>query len=403
VGLISAVTAQLGAVIHRKFLEEQLRQSQKMEAIGRLAGGVAHDFNNLLTVIIGHAFLLREEVGEGSVSSESAEEILESAHRAAALTRQLLAFSRREVVQPQVLNLNDVVSGMDRMLRRIVGEDIELLTSMDTPLDRVKADATQMEQVILNLVVNARDAMPDGGHVTIQTGNTTELLDAVAAERNGVAAGNYVLLKVSDTGHGMDAETLRHIFEPFFTTKEVGQGTGLGLSTVYGIIRQAGGAIAVTSEPGSGTVFKIYLPRTEELPEPGQPATGAHKPGGAHTILLVEDEPGVRRMVRQALRRQGYNVLEAGSAAEALQLCQRHRNSIHLLVTDVVMPHMSGRQLAQQVRSLLPRMRTLFISGYAHEVVENQKEFDAEDAFIAKPFTPEVFVGKIREVLQRAR
>ena len=187
----------------------------------------------------------------------------------------------------------------------------------------------------------------------------------------GVPAGSYVLLKVSDTGHGMDAETLRHIFEPFFTTKEMGQGTGLGLSTVYGIIRQAGGAISVSSEPGSGTVFKIYLPRTEELPEPGQPAAADHKPGGAHTILLVEDEPGVRRMVRQALRRQGYTVLEAGSAAEALQLCQRHRNSIHLLVTDVVMPHMSGRQLAQQVRSLLPRMRTLFISGYAHEVVEN--------------------------------
>jgi two-component system cell cycle sensor histidine kinase/response regulator CckA len=401
VGLISAVTAQLGAVIHRKFLEEQLRQSQKMEAIGRLAGGVAHDFNNLLTVIIGHAFLLREEVADGSLSSESAEEILESAHRAAALTRQLLAFSRREVVQPQVLNLNDVVSGMDRMLRRIVGEDIELLTSMDTPLDRVKADSTQMEQVILNLVVNARDAMPEGGRLTIQTSNTVELLDAVAAERNGVRAGNYVLLKVSDTGHGMDAETMRHIFEPFFTTKEVGQGTGLGLSTVYGIIHQAGGAISVSSEPGSGTAFQIYLPRTEELAEHGQPAADAPKAGGEHTILLVEDEPGVRRMVRQALRRQGYNVLEAASAAEALQLCQRHRNSIHLLVTDVVMPHMSGRQLAQQVRSLLPQLRTLFISGYAHEASENQVEFGTEDAFIAKPFTPEVFVGKIREVLQK--
>jgi CheY-like chemotaxis protein len=199
----------------------------------------------------------------------------------------------------------------------------------------------------------------------------------------------------------MDAETLRHVFEPFFTTKEVGQGTGLGLSTVYGIIRQAGGAISVSSEPGSGAVFKIYLPKTEELPEPAPPAGGAYKPDGAHTILLVEDEPGVRRMVRQALRRQGYTVLEAASAAEALQLCQRHRNSIHLLVTDVVMPDMSGRQLAQQVRSLLPRARTLFISGYAHEVIENQKEFDAQDAFIAKPFTPEVFVGKIREVLQR--
>jgi two-component system cell cycle sensor histidine kinase/response regulator CckA len=401
VGLISAVTAQLGAVIHRKFLEEQLRQSQKMEAIGRLAGGVAHDFNNLLTVIIGHAFLLREEVAEGSLASESAEEILESAHRAAALTRQLLAFSRREVVQPQVLNLNDVVSGMDRMLRRIVGEDIELLSSMDTPLARVKADSTQMEQVILNLVVNARDAMPEGGRLTIQTSNTAELLDAVAAERIGVPAGNYVLLKVSDTGHGMDAETLRHIFEPFFTTKEVGQGTGLGLSTVYGIIRQAGGAISVFSELGAGTVFKIYLPKTDEVPESGQPVTPAREPGGNHTILLVEDEPGVRRMVRQALRRHGYNVLEAASAAEALQLCQRHCNSIHLLVTDVVMPHMSGRQLAQQVRSLLPRMRTLFISGYAHEVIENQMDLGAEDAFIAKPFTPEVFVGKIREVLQK--
>ncbi len=391
----------MGDVTERRKLEEQFRQAQKMEAVGRLAGGIAHDFNNLLTIITGYSQLLLERLKSDDAQCGPVNEIKHAADRAAALTRQLLAFSRRQVLAPQVLDLNHVVANMDKMLRRLIGEDIELVTVCKEGLGRVKADPGQLEQVIMNLAVNSRDAMPRGGKLTIETANV-ELGEAYVRNHAAVNPGRYVMLAVSDTGHGMDAETQARIFEPFFTTKEQGKGTGLGLATVYGIVKQSGGNIWVYSEPGRGATFKIYFPRAEEVAkfvEP--PPTRDSAPRGSETILLVEDEDAVRSLVRALLEPNGYKVLEARQAVEALSICERHKEPIHLLLTDVVMPTMSGRVLAARLAPVRPEMKVLFMSGYTDGAIVNHGVLEAGTAFLQKPFTPDSLGRKVREVLDQ--
>ncbi|HXZ29501.1 MAG TPA: PAS domain S-box protein [Terriglobales bacterium] len=383
----------------RRALEEQLRQALKMEAVGRLAGGVAHDFNNLLTVIKGHAELLLDSLDRRDPLRTEVEEMQKAAERAAALTRQLLAFSRQQVLAPQVLDLNTVVCNVDRLLRRLLGEDIELHALLADGLGRVRADPGQIEQVILNLAVNARDAMPRGGKLTVETGNVA-LDETYARERVEVKPGDYVLLAVSDTGTGMSPETCSHIFEPFFTTKDPAKGTGLGLSTVYGIVKQSDGHISVYSEPGMGTTLRIYLPRVEETQaaasaEPAAAATDT----GDETILLVEDEDGVRGLVRQVLKRKGYSVLEARDGGEALLTCEHFHEPIHLLLTDVVLAHMSGRELAERLSVLRPEMKVLYMSGYTDDAIVQHGVLTQETAFLQKPFTTEALARKVREVL----
>jgi PAS domain S-box-containing protein len=389
-----------------KALEQQVHQSQKMEAVGRLAGGVAHDFNNLLTVISGHVDLLRSRLeesrsrpGEVDLVGQDLDQIGRAAQRAAALTRQLLAFSRKQVLRPQVLDLNAVVLDLEKMLRRLIGEDVELASHLAPDLGRAKADPGQMEQVIMNLAVNARDAMPEGGRLTIETVNV-ELDEAYARRHVAVQPGRYVRLAVSDTGCGMDAATRSHLFEPFFTTKEQGKGTGLGLSTVYGIVKQSGGNIWVYSEPGGGTTFKIYLPRVDE---PLEPLAPARKPlesvRGSETILLVEDEDPVRELARRVLENSGYTVLAAANGVEALKVAGEHAGVIHLMVSDVVMPEMSGRELARRAAVLRPDMKVLYSSGYSDKAVFQHGVLAPGAAFIEKPFTPEGLVRKVREVL----
>jgi nitrogen-specific signal transduction histidine kinase/ActR/RegA family two-component response regulator len=383
----------------RKDLEEQLRQSQKMEAIGRLAGGIAHDFNNLLTAISGYCELLLMGLGTGDPLRRICDEITKAADRAAALTRHLLAFSRKQVLQPKVLDLNAVVSAIDPMLRRLIGEDLELTILSAPTLGRVKADRVQIEQVLVNLAVNARDAMPRGGKLIIETADV-ELDEAYVRRLVDVRAGSYVLLAVSDTGSGMDAETLAHIFEPFFTTKEPGKGTGLGLSTVYGIVKQSGGYIFVYSELNRGTTFKIYLPRVEEeVPLPDQNAVPAIPTEGWETVLLVEDEQPVRALVREILQRNGYAVLEAGHGREALQISDRYPGPIHLMVTDVVMPGISGCELAEHLASRRPDTKVLYVSGYTDNALLNHDMTDPTIAFLQKPFTTYALARKVREVL----
>ncbi len=388
-------------ITERKQLEEQLRQSQKMEAVGQLAGGVAHDFNNLLTVIRGYSDLLLEELpADGERQRRAATMIQESADRAASLTRQLLAFSRRQVLEPKVLEVNDVVLGMDKMLRRLIGEHIELRTVRKSGLGRVMVDPGQIEQVILNLAVNARDAMPDGGKLTIETANV-ELDETYAQRHVAVHPGRYVMLAVSDTGCGMDAATQARIFEPFFTTKAPGKGTGLGLSTVYGIVKQSGGNIWVYSEPGQGTTFKVYLPRVEEAPE----ARPAERPRpvaarGSETVLLVEDEAPLRTLIHQTLERHGYRLLEAQDATDALRIAEQHREPIDLLLSDVVMPQMGGRALAELVTPLHPETRVLYISGYTDDAIVHHGVLDPGVAFLQKPFSAADLTRKIREVLE---
>jgi PAS domain S-box-containing protein len=382
--------------------EDQLRQVQKMEAIGRLAGGVAHDFNNLLTVVMGHSEMLLDAVPEGSPARGEVEEIRKAAQRAAALTRQLLAFGRRQVLRPQVIDLNAVVADMESLLRRVIGEDVEMTgRAAPGPLS-TRADRGQVEQVILNLAVNARDAMPGGGRLLIETA-PVELDAAYAARHVGVKPGAYVMLAVTDTGVGMDAETRARVFEPFFTTKEMGKGTGLGLATVYGIVKQSGGNIWVYSEPGRGTTFKVYLPRVEAgagLPEPpAVPRAAAAAASG--TILLVEDEPAVRLLVRQILEKTGYAVLEAPHAEGALELCRSHPGPIDLLVTDVVMPRMGGRELARLVEEVRPDARILFMSGYTETAVVQHGLLAPGTAFIQKPFSTEELLGRVRALVQR--
>jgi nitrogen-specific signal transduction histidine kinase len=387
----------------RRSLEEQIRQAQKMEAVGRLAGGVAHDFNNLLTAISGYSDFLLRRLGPQHPLRKDAEEIQRAAARAASLTRQLLAFSRRQVLEPKVIDLNLVVTDMEKMLRRLIGEHIELATSLDPALGRVRADRGQIEQVLLNLAVNARDAMPGGGRVTIETRNV-DLDAAYARDHVGIEPGAYVLLCVSDTGVGMDDETRLHIFEPFFTTKAGGSGTGLGLSTVYGIVRQSGGSIEVASEPGRGAAFKVYLPRVEgtaaplAAPKPAGPDLAA----GTGTVLVVEDEEIVRSLARRILETAGYRVLEAADPHTALEICDRFAGPIDLLLTDIVMPKMSGRVLAERVAERRPEVRTLFMSAYAEAAVA--REAGGEDlAWIEKPFTVDMLTRKVQEVLALAK
>jgi signal transduction histidine kinase/ActR/RegA family two-component response regulator len=401
---------ELTYIIHRvEDVTEVLRlqdlgneqQSQKMEALGRLAGGVAHDFNNLLGVIAGYGELLGKQLHDHPRLSKYCSDILKATERAATLTRQLLAFGRKQVLQPQVLDLNAVVAEVEKMLRRLIGEDILLVTLPGDHLGAVKADPGQLAQVLMNLAVNARDAMPRGGRLTIETANVD--LDAIyARSRPGVEPGPHVMLAVSDTGHGMNQEVLDHIFEPFFTTKEAGKGTGLGLATVHGIVKQSGGHIWAYSEPEHGATFKVYLPRVGEVgavsaPEKAEPEL----PRGAETVLLVEDEVGLREMVRECLEASGYTVLEARQAAHALEIAQAHSGPIHLLMTDVVMPGVSGRKLAQTLAASHPETTVLYMSGYTDDAVVLHGVLAEDVAFLQKPFTIRALVEKVREVLDQ--
>jgi PAS domain S-box-containing protein len=400
-GKVVGVTGTATDITEHKRLEEQFRQAQKMQAIGRLAGGVAHDFNNLLTVITGYSELLLQEVQFTDASRDLIREIIRAADRAAALTRQLLAFSRKQILLPLVLDLNKVVTNLERMLRRLIGEDVDLQTVLEPALCQVKADPTQIEQVILNLAVNARDAMPDGGRLTIESANV-QLAEAFTRARREVQPGAYVLLRVSDTGQGMDQETKAHLFEPFFTTKELGKGTGLGLATVYGIVKQSGGHIYVQSEPGQGAVFSIYLPAAgAPLPARQAAADADHLPHGAEVVLLVEDGDEVRRLARQVLEAHGYRVLEAGHGDEALDVCARHPGRIHLLVTDMMMPKMSGRELAERLAPLHPGLRVVYLSGYTEHSGHHPAPLEGDRALLPRPFTPRALARKVREVLDQ--
>ncbi len=387
-------------VTERNRMEGQLRQSQRMEAIGNLAGGVAHDFNNLLSIILSYSQMLAADLQPGDRMRDDLDEISKAGERAAGLTRQLLAFSRQQILQPRILDLNVVIGGVAKMLRRLVGEDVELNVVGGAALGTVSADPGQVEQVVMNLVVNARDAMPEGGKVTVETSNV-DLDSTYASDHPGVEPGAYVMLAVTDTGTGMDSATRERIFEPFFTTKEEGKGTGLGLSTVFGIVRQSGGSIGVYSELGEGTTIKVYLPQAD-------PARGAAQEvvndvqtrRGSETILLVEDEEQVRALTRTILERHGYQVLEAQSGGDALLLCEQHKTTIHLLLTDVVMRRMSGRTLAARLASLRPDMKVLYMSGYTDDAIVRHGMLNSDVAFLQKPFTPATLTRKLREVLE---
>jgi PAS domain S-box-containing protein len=386
-------------VTDRKHLTDQLRQSQKMQAIGELAGGVAHDFNNLLMVVKGHAQLLLERMPKEPSLHHSVQQMEKAADRAASLTRQLLAFSRKQVLQPRVLDMNDVVTGMIKMFSRVIGENIEMAFVPAAKLGRTKADPGQIEQVLLNLVVNARDAMPTGGRLTIETSNV-HLDRSYAAGHAAVDPGPYIMLTVSDTGCGMDAETQSRIFEPFFTTKEAGKGTGLGLATVYGVVKQSGGYIWVYSEVGCGSTFKIYLPEvTEAIDAPAIEKETRGSSRGTETVLFVEDELSVRELVRDYLVGAGYRVLDAGDGIEALEAAMAHKGPIHILITDVVMPRLSGRDLATKLSSERPDMKVLFISGYTDDTIVRHGVLEGGVAFLQKPFNLRALSEKIREVL----
>ncbi len=388
-------------ITDRVQLEEQLNQAQKMEAIGQLAGGVAHDFNNLLTVILGYSSRLLDQLARQPELHAEVDEIRRAATRAANLTQQLLAFSRKQVFALQVVDLGRVVEGVDKLIRRLIGADVQLTLKLDPAECLVRVDPGQMEQVIMNLVVNARDAMPQGGRLTLQTACVD--LDRRDASRTvGVQPGPHVMLAVSDSGEGMDEATQARLFEPFFTTKAPGKGTGLGLSTVYGIVRQSGGAIRVQSAPGRGATFRIYLPRVEARVSAAVEAPPAPAPAtlrGGETILLAEDEPQVRGMVRELLRRHGYSVIEARDGPEALDLARRHRGLIHLLLSDVVMPGMNGIEVATRLAEERPEMRALYVSGYTEDVTVHREGFQPGTAFLAKPFTDDALLRAVREVL----
>jgi signal transduction histidine kinase len=380
--------------------EKQLVQSQKLEAVGRLAGGISHDFNNLLTVILGYTDISKRSLEEGDPLLRNLEEISKASERASSLTRQLLAFSRKQVKQPKVFDVNTVVSDHRKMLRRMIGEDVELRVSLEPELGNIKADPVQLEQVIMNLVVNARDAMPKGGKLSIETSNVY-LDESYARDHVSVVPGEYVMLAISDTGCGMDEETRQQIFEPFFTTKEPGKGTGLGLSMVYGIVRQSGGNIWVYSEEGTGTTFKIYFPRvTAEAQEYKRTNGAAEVPKGCETILLVEDAALVRTLARQVLETAGYRVLEAASAEAALNVCEGINGTrIDLLLTDVVMPGMSGNEMSKILLARQPDMPVLYMSGYTDDAIVEHGVLEPGINFLQKPFSPGALAMKVREVL----
>jgi PAS domain S-box-containing protein len=395
--------AMVTDVTARRELEARYLQAQKMEAVGRLAGGIAHDFNNLLTIISGCGELLARGLLPGSDAADLVREIREAGDRAAVLTRQLLTFSRKQPLVVEVLDLNEVVGRVQRMLRRILGEDIEQVVTQESALGRVNADPGQIEQVIVNLAVNARDAMPDGGTFMLRTANA-QLDEDYARLRPGVRPGWYVLLAVSDTGCGMDEQTRLHLFEPFFTTKAPEKGTGLGLATVYGIVQQSGGHIDLHSEPGRGTTFNIYLPRSKASLSPEERALGQSMArGGAETVLVVEDEEAVRSVMRRALEGAGYTVLEARGGAEAVRLAEQYAGPIHLVLTDVVMPGLNGRQVAERVTALRPGTRVLFVSGYTDDAVARHGVQGEGLAFLQKPFMPDALARKVREVLDANR
>jgi PAS domain S-box-containing protein len=393
------VTAEREAEIELAAAQEALRHSQKMEAIGELTGGVAHDFNNLLTVIMGYSQILTDGLPGASRLKDATTQIRSAADRVAGITRQLLAFSRKQVLSPRVIDLNDVMLNLDTMLRRLIGEDVEVLTVPGRDLGAVRADPGQIEQVIMNLALNARDAMPNGGKLTFETENM-ELDASYASEHEPLQPGRYVMLAVSDTGTGMSPDTQAHIFEPFFTTKEVGKGTGLGLSMVYGIVKQSGGYIWVYSEPGRGTSFKIYLPRVDQLAEAialeKRPASVRR---GTETILLVEDDAQLRALTSSVLIHCGYKVLSAAGTEEGLALCRENHRDIHLLVTDVIMPGMNGRQLAEQVKQISPSTKILYVSGYTSNAIVHYGVLDPGLRFLPKPFSLAALVAKVREVL----
>jgi PAS domain S-box-containing protein len=407
-GRISGIRSTIQDITERKraegekaILQEQLRQSQKIEAIGRLAGGIAHDFNNLLTVIKGYSQLSLIELKEGDPLKGNIEEVKKAADRAADLTRQLLAFSRRQILEMRVLDLNTVLRDLDKMLHRLIGEDIELVTVFTDNLGRVKTDPGWVEQIIMNLAVNARDAMPSVGKLTIETANV-ELDEAYARGHIAVTPGRYVMLSVSDTGVGMTPEVRQQVFEPFFTTKEKGKGTGLGLSTVYGIVKQSGGNIWVYSEPRKGTTIKIYLPRVDEpLEELKERVVKEELPHGSETILVVEDEVEVRKLAVRILQRQGYTVLDAPDGDGALVICGERKDPIHLILTDVVMPGMSGRQLADRLGSFHPEMKVLYMSGYTDNAITHHGVLEKGMNYIQKPFTVDGLARKVREVLDK--
>jgi two-component system, cell cycle sensor histidine kinase and response regulator CckA len=381
-------------------LEERVRHAQKMEAVGMLAGGVAHDFNNLLTIINGYSHLILNNLSPGDANHYAAAQIMKAGERAADLTKQLLAFSRRQVLQPKVLDLNDLVTGLGNMLQRLIGEDIDLRLMLDPDLGRVSADPGQIEQVLMNLVVNARDAMPRGGSLTIETRNV-DLDETYAGRPLAAKPGPHVLLAVSDNGHGMDEATRARLFEPFFTTKSAGKGTGLGLSTVFGIIQQSGGSLEVYSQPDLGTSVKVYLPRIDQPVSVEAQALKCQAARGTETILVVEDDEMVRKLVRETLEREGYRVMDSADPVAARRIADSHKGEIQLLITDVVMPKMSGDELAAQITAGRPAIKVLYMSGYTDNAVVNSGILEKEAAFLQKPFTPGALAHKVREVLEK--
>jgi signal transduction histidine kinase/ActR/RegA family two-component response regulator len=391
------VLLQTEDVTEQRQNEDQLRAAQRMDAIGRLAGGIAHDFNNLLTVVINHADFAMEEAGESAPVRTDLIEIRKAADRAADLTRQLLAFGRKQVLKPQVLDLSKIVGGMEEMLRRLLGEDVEVSVLLAPGLAKVMADPGQVEQVVMNLAVNARDAMPKGGKLTIET-VCVELDEAYSSQHTQVKPGPHVMLSVTDTGCGMDETTCAQIFEPFFTTKRTGKGTGLGLATVYGIVQQSGGSIWVESEPGKGTTFEVYFPRELSANETaGRAPPLTARVAGSETILVVEDEETVRNLARRILGRAGYTVLAAASGSEALLVCERHPGAVHLMLTDIVMPQMNGKDLAERLVKLYPTLRVVYMSGYTDDAIG--RVLDPGTHFIAKPFNAADLTRMVREVL----
>jgi len=394
--LISSTIVDISA---RKKMEEQLRLSQRMDAIGRLAGGVAHDFNNLLTVILGNADVVLDSLPAGHSAIQKLETIRKAGASAAGLTRQLLAFGRQQLVQPRILDVTDTLQKMEVLLRRLIGANIELKISLDSPLGAINADPGQIEQILLNLAVNARDSMPNGGRLSIEARNS-EMDESYREQHPTAIPGRYVMLAVTDTGSGMDRETQLRIFDPFFTTKELGKGVGLGLATVYGIVKQGGGYIWVYSEIGQGSVFKVYLPRVEQAAPPAKREREEEVCNGSETILLAEDSEPLRAMAREYLESIGYTVLEAVSGKDALQRAKEFDGTIHLLLTDVVMPEMSGPELADQLTLHRPGIKVIFTSGYTDDAIARQGILDSTVAFVQKPYRPKALARKIREVLR---